>query len=90
MQCPEQPQKETGMTDALDPIMMNFLYAALGGLMTLGFMWLGCNMFNRIVCNFDIGASYQQEGNYENPCIPHTYFKCLASASVSGWSSDWA
>mgnify|MGYP001546736944 FL=1 len=43
------------MTDALDPIMMNFLYSALGGLMTLGFMWLGCNMFNRIVCNFDIG-----------------------------------
>ena len=33
------------MTDALDPIVMNFLYATLGGLMTLGFMWLGCNMF---------------------------------------------
>jgi uncharacterized membrane protein YjfL (UPF0719 family) len=44
------------MTDVLDPIVMNFIYAALGGLMTLGFMWLGCVLFNRIVCNFDIGT----------------------------------
>jgi uncharacterized membrane protein YjfL (UPF0719 family) len=45
----------TGMTDTLDPILLNFFYAALGGLMTLVFMWLGCTLFNRIVCNFDIG-----------------------------------
>jgi hypothetical protein len=45
----------TGMTDTLDPILMNFLYAALGGLMTLAFMWLGCSLFNRVVCSFDIG-----------------------------------
>jgi uncharacterized membrane protein YjfL (UPF0719 family) len=39
------------MADALDPIIMNFIYAALGGLMTLAFMWLGCVLFN-----FDIGT----------------------------------
>jgi hypothetical protein len=44
------------MTDVLDPIIMNFIYAVLGGLLTLGFMWLGCALFNRIVCNFDIGT----------------------------------
>jgi uncharacterized membrane protein YjfL (UPF0719 family) len=44
------------MADALDPIIMNFIYAALGGLMTLAFMWLGCVLFNKIVCNFDIGT----------------------------------
>ena len=44
------------MTDVLDPILMNFIYAALGGLMTLTFMWLGCVLFNKMVCNFDIGA----------------------------------
>jgi uncharacterized membrane protein YjfL (UPF0719 family) len=43
------------MTDVLDPILMNFLYATLGGLMTLAFMWLGCMLFNRVVCSFDIG-----------------------------------
>jgi uncharacterized membrane protein YjfL (UPF0719 family) len=43
------------MNEVLDPILMNFFYAAIGGLMTLGFMWLGCTMFNRIVCVFDIG-----------------------------------
>ena len=43
------------MTDMLDPVVMNLVYAAIGGLMTLGFMWLGCFMFNRIVCSFDIG-----------------------------------
>lgn len=43
------------MSDALDPIVMNFIYAAIGGVMTLGFMWLGCTMFNKIVCAFDIG-----------------------------------
>jgi uncharacterized membrane protein YjfL (UPF0719 family) len=37
------------MTDSLDPIILNFFYAAIGGTMTLIFMWLGCKMFNRIV-----------------------------------------
>lgn len=48
------------MTDALDPVVMNFIYAAIGGLMTLGFMWLGCAMFNRIVCSFDIGEELRK------------------------------
>jgi len=42
------------MTDTLDPILLNFLYAALGGMMTLLFMWLGCKLFNRVV-SFQIG-----------------------------------
>lgn len=43
------------MNEVLDPVLMNLIYAAIGGLMSLGFMWLGCYLFNRLVCNFDIG-----------------------------------
>ena len=43
------------MDHVLDPVLMNFIYAAIGGFMTLAFMWLGCAMFNRIVCDFNIG-----------------------------------
>ncbi len=42
------------MTGKLDPIVLNFLYAVMGGLLTLGFMWLGCRLFNRTV-SFQIG-----------------------------------
>ena len=41
------------MTDSLDPIILNFLYAAFGGFLTLFFMWLGCKVFSHIV-NFSI------------------------------------
>jgi uncharacterized membrane protein YjfL (UPF0719 family) len=37
------------MTENLDPIVLNFLYVILGGILTLLFMKLGCSMFNRIV-----------------------------------------
>ncbi len=37
------------MTDTLDPIVLNFLYAIIGGAITLTFMWLGCKWFNHIV-----------------------------------------
>jgi uncharacterized membrane protein YjfL (UPF0719 family) len=37
------------MTQNLDPIVLNFLYVILGGLLTLLFMKMGCSMFNRIV-----------------------------------------
>lgn len=37
------------MTDTLDPIVLNFLYAAIGGALTLFFMWLGCKVFSHIV-----------------------------------------
>jgi uncharacterized membrane protein YjfL (UPF0719 family) len=37
------------MTDTMDPIILNVLYAASGGGLTLLFMWLGCKMFNRAV-----------------------------------------
>lgn len=35
--------------DALDPVLLNFLYVILGGILTLMFMKLGCKMFNQIV-----------------------------------------
>jgi uncharacterized membrane protein YjfL (UPF0719 family) len=38
------------MTAALDPIILNFIYTILGGLLTLFFMWLGCKIFNHMVC----------------------------------------
>lgn len=43
------------MTDTLDPIILNFIYAAMGGALTLGFMWMGCKLFNHLV-NFDIAS----------------------------------
>ena len=41
------------MTDTVDPILLNFIYAILGGLLTIFFMWLGCKVFSHIV-NFSI------------------------------------
>ncbi len=41
------------MSSHLDPIVLNFLYVILGGVLTLLFMKLGCSMFNKIV-NFNI------------------------------------
>ena len=37
------------MTDTLDPIVLNFVYAIFGGLLTIFFMWLGCRVFSHIV-----------------------------------------
>ncbi len=37
------------MTENLDPIVLNFLYVILGGILTLLFMKMGCSMFNKIV-----------------------------------------
>lgn len=41
------------MSDTLDPILLNFIYACFGGILTLFFMWLGCKVFSHIV-NFSI------------------------------------
>ena len=41
------------MTDSVDPMLLNLLYACVGGLLTLLFMWLGCKVFSHIV-NFSI------------------------------------
>jgi len=49
------------MTDTLDPIILNFLYAIFGGLLTLFFMWLGCKVFSHIV-SFNI-AEELAKGN---------------------------
>jgi uncharacterized membrane protein YjfL (UPF0719 family) len=37
------------MTD-IPPIILNFIYVMLGGILTLVFMKIGCSMFNRMVC----------------------------------------
>jgi uncharacterized membrane protein YjfL (UPF0719 family) len=42
------------VTDLVDPIVLNFLYAMLGGALTLAFMWLGCKLFNHLV-SFNLG-----------------------------------
>ena len=47
------------MTDSLDPIILNFLYAICGGLLTIFFMWLGCKVFSHIV-NFSIPDELQK------------------------------
>ncbi len=39
----------------MDPLILNFLYAIIGGFITLAFMWLGCKLFNSTV-NFSIGT----------------------------------
>ncbi|MCP5352431.1 MAG: DUF350 domain-containing protein [Chromatiales bacterium] len=49
------------MTDSVDPMILNFLYAAMGGALTLFFMWMGCKLFNHLV-NFDI-ADELKRGN---------------------------
>ena len=49
------------MTDTLDPIILNFLYAVVGGLLILFFMWLGCKVFSHIV-SFNI-ADELAKGN---------------------------
>jgi len=47
------------MTDTLDPIVLNFIYVILGGLLTIFFMWLGCKVFSHIV-NFSIPDQLRQ------------------------------
>lgn len=39
----------------MDPLLLNFIYAILGGFITLGFMWLGCKIFSHTV-KFSIGT----------------------------------
>ena len=41
------------MSDSVDPLILNVLYACMGGVLTLLFMWLGCKVFSHIV-NFNI------------------------------------
>ena len=49
------------MTDAMDPILLNFIYVIFGGALTIFFMWVGCKVFSHIV-NFSI-AEELQKGN---------------------------
>ncbi len=48
------------MSDTFDPIVLNFIYAAMGGALTLAFMWLGCKLFNHLV-NFSIADELQKD-----------------------------
>lgn len=41
------------MLEVIDPLILNFVYAVLGGFLTIGFMRFGCSTFNKIV-NFNI------------------------------------
>ncbi len=41
------------MSTSFDPLVLNILYACMGGFLTLLFMWLGCKVFSHIV-NFSI------------------------------------
>ena len=41
------------MVKTMDPLLLNVLYACMGGVLTLLFMWLGCRIFSHIV-NFSI------------------------------------
>lgn len=47
------------MSDGFDPLILNILYACMGGLLTLLFMWLGCKVFSHIV-NFSIPEQLNQ------------------------------
>lgn len=47
------------MTDSFDPLLLNFVYAFTGGLLTIFFMWLGCKVFSHIV-NFSIPEELQK------------------------------
>ena len=38
------------MTTPFIPMLLNFLYAAMGGVLTLFFMWAGCRIFNHMAC----------------------------------------
>lgn len=38
------------MSAPLIPMLLNFVYAAMGGALTLFFMWLGCRIFNHMAC----------------------------------------
>ncbi len=47
------------MTDAMDPILLNFIYVIFGGALTIFFMWVGCKVFSHIV-NFSIPEELQK------------------------------
>jgi len=41
--------RKQAMTDSVDPMFLNVLYACMGGMLTLFFMWFGCKLFSHIV-----------------------------------------
>ena len=52
----------------MDPLVLIFLYAILGGFITIGFMWLGCKVFSHIV-NFSIPEQLSQGNQAVGPMI---------------------
>ena len=49
------------MSSDLDPLLLNLIYVATGGVLVLFFMWMGCKLFSHIV-NFSIPEKLA-EGN---------------------------
>ena len=44
----------------IQAILLNFLYATLGGILTLGFMWIGYLLFDKVT-PFDTGKELQRD-----------------------------
>ena len=42
-----------------DPVVLNFIYAALGAALVILYMWIGCKVFNHLVC-FQISEELQK------------------------------
>ena len=36
------------LPDTVGPVIVNFIYAVLGGVMTLAFMWVGYTLFDKL------------------------------------------
>ncbi len=37
------------MSSTIDPILLNFIYAGMGGAMAMGFAWAGAKLFSHIM-----------------------------------------
>ena len=66
------------MTDAMDPILLNFIYVIFGGALTIFFMWVGCKVFSHIV-NFSIPDELQK-GNIAVGIMIMGIFICIGTA----------
>lgn len=69
------------MTD-LDPLFLNIIYVATGGIMVLFFMWMGCKLFSHIV-NFSIPDKLA-EGNIAVGIMIAGMFIGIGTALVIG------
>ena len=47
------------MVESIHPILLNFIYVVVGGVVTLIFMWVGCKIFAHIM-DFSISDDLQK------------------------------